>query len=147
MDADAIADADAARARWQRALIDVPPRPRRRPRGPGRPPPRPGAVGSRGGRPAPEGRQDEGPVPPPSGEYRELTRRVRAAGLLARQPRHYLGQLLAVGALLALGLLLVARFRAPWQLALAALYLAVVAVQLAFLVHDAGNRQAFAHRW
>ena len=80
-------------------------------------------------------------------DYRELTRRVRAAGLLARQPRHYLGQLLAVGALLALGLLLVARFRAPWHLALAALYLAVVAVQLAFLVHDAGHRQAFAHRW
>ena len=80
-------------------------------------------------------------------DYHELKRRVQAAGLLERQPRRFLGMLLATAGLLALGLVFVARYRTPWAQALEALYLGAVAVQFAFLVHDAGHRQAFARRW
>jgi fatty acid desaturase len=80
-------------------------------------------------------------------DYRDLTRLVRDAGLLERQPRDFLGRLLAAMGLLALGILLLTRARGPWALALVAAYLAVVTVQLAFLVHDAGHRQAFTRPW
>jgi fatty acid desaturase len=62
------------------------------------------------------------------------------------QPRHTLSQLLVAAALLALALALVWRFRQPALLVLSTLALSVVSVQLAFLVHDAGHRQMFAHR-
>ena len=80
-------------------------------------------------------------------DYRELTRRVRDAGLLERQPRAYLVRLLVAGGLLALGILLLARFRDPRLQVLVALFLSLVTVQLAFLVHDAGHRQAFTRPW
>src|SRR5690349_21574850 len=80
-------------------------------------------------------------------DYRDLKARVQAAGLLERYPRHYLGKLLAAGMLLAVGVLLLARFREPWIQALAAPFLGVVTVQIAFLVHDAGHRQVFARPW
>ncbi|HEX5505678.1 MAG TPA: acyl-CoA desaturase [Thermomicrobiales bacterium] len=80
-------------------------------------------------------------------DYRELTGRLRAAGLLERQPRYY-GVMMAVSAgLLAVSLALFALFREPWAVALNAVFLSAVTVQLAFLVHDAGHRQMFAHRW
>ncbi|HET8631041.1 MAG TPA: acyl-CoA desaturase [Thermomicrobiales bacterium] len=80
-------------------------------------------------------------------EYRELTGRLRAAGLLERQPRYYGLMMLVSAGLLAVSLALFALFRAPWAQALNAVFLSAVAVQLAFLVHDAGHRQIFAHRW
>ncbi len=80
-------------------------------------------------------------------DYRDLKRRVEAAGLLERRPRAYLARLLVAGLLLALGVLLLARFRDPRLQALIAFFLGLVTVQLAFLVHDAGHRQAFTHRW
>src|SRR3954454_11726615 len=80
-------------------------------------------------------------------DYRDLTQRLRAAGLLRRQPRAYLARLLVTGGLLAGGLLLLAAFRQPGVQLLAALALSLVTVQIAFLVHDAGHRQAFAHSW
>lgn len=80
-------------------------------------------------------------------DYREITQRVRAAGLLNRQPRAYAVRLLVACGLLAIGLLLLARFRQPGMQVLAALVLSLTTVQFAFLVHDAGHRQAFAHRW
>ncbi len=80
-------------------------------------------------------------------DYRDLTQRIRGAGLLERQPRAYLAKLLVAGGLLAIGILLLARFREPRVQALVAVYLSLVTVQLAFLVHDAGHRQAFTHRW
>lgn len=80
-------------------------------------------------------------------DYRDLNQRVREAGLLERQPRAYLGKLLVAVGLLALGLLLLVRARDPWAQALVAVYLAAVTVQLAFLVHDAGHRQAFSRPW
>jgi fatty acid desaturase len=80
-------------------------------------------------------------------DYRDLTQRLRAAGLLHRQPRAYLARLLATGGLLAGSLLLLVSFRQPGVQLLAALALSLVTVQVAFLVHDAGHRQAFAHSW
>jgi fatty acid desaturase len=80
-------------------------------------------------------------------DYRDLKQRIQAAGLLERQPRYYLGKLLVTAALLALGLGLLWRFHQPGLAILLTLFLSVVSVQLAFLVHDAGHRQMFAHRW
>lgn len=80
-------------------------------------------------------------------DYRDLKARILAAGLLARYPRHYLGKLLAAGTLLAVGVLLLVRFREPWMQALIALFFGVVTVQIAFLVHDAGHRQVFTRPW
>ena len=80
-------------------------------------------------------------------DYRELKQRLQAAGLLERQPRYYVVMLLATGGLLALSLLLLARFRDPWLQLFTILFLSIVTVQVAFLVHDAGHRQIFAQRW
>ena len=77
-------------------------------------------------------------------EYRELRRRLRAAGLLNPQPRIWLRHLGIALALLAICGFLLIRFRAPWAVVLIALALAVATVQLDFLVHDAGHHQAFA---
>ncbi len=84
------------------------------------------------------------PVPPdrPRGsEFAELSRQVRAAGLLRRRPGWYAAAigvnlvLLAAG-WTAFGLL----GRSWWQLGVAA-FLAVMFTQTAFLGHDAGHRQ------
>jgi fatty acid desaturase len=80
-------------------------------------------------------------------DYRDLKQRIQAAGLLERQPRYYLGKLLVTAALLALAFGLLWRFHQPGPAVLLTLFLSVVTVQLAFLVHDAGHRQMFAHRW
>lgn len=80
-------------------------------------------------------------------DYRDLKLRIQAAGLLTRRPRRVVRQFLCTGALLVLALLLVWHFRAPALLILSTLFLSVVSVQVAFLVHDAGHRQMFVHRW
>jgi fatty acid desaturase len=80
-------------------------------------------------------------------DYRDLKQRLQAAGLLARAPRRAIVALLTVAGLLALSIFLLARFRALWAQPLTAIFLAIVTVQIAFLVHDAGHRQLFARRW
>lgn len=80
-------------------------------------------------------------------DYRELKRRLQVAGLLERQPRYYGGTMLVTAGLLAISLLLFARFRDPRIQLLNALFLSLVTVRLAFLVHDTGHRQIFARRW
>lgn len=84
--------------------------------------------------------------PAMNNDYRDLRERLRAAGLLARRPRRYVGKVLATRGLLVLTVLLFAGFRDPRVQALAALILGVVTVQLAFLVRDAGHWQIFARR-
>ena len=80
-------------------------------------------------------------------DYRDLKDRVQAAGLLERQTRRAGGALIAAGVLFVLGLVLLVSFREPWGVILSAIFLSVAGVQLAYLVHDAGHRQLFAHRW
>src|ERR671912_2930161 len=79
-------------------------------------------------------------------EYTQLSRQLKQAGLLDRRRGWY-------GARIALNLVLLAAGGVPlfllgeswWQL-LTALYLAIVATQLAFVGHDAGHRQIFRSR-
>src|SRR5436190_20299304 len=80
-------------------------------------------------------------------DYRDLKQRLQVAGLLGRAPRRAIVALLTVAALLALSIFLLARFRELWAQPFTALFLGIVTVQLAFLVHDAGHRQLFARRW
>jgi fatty acid desaturase len=80
------------------------------------------------------------------GEYTQLSRQVKQAGLLERR-RGWYGARIGVNlALLAGGWAgLVVLGESWWQLVTAA-YLAVVFTQLAFVGHDAGHRQLFRSR-
>jgi len=74
-------------------------------------------------------------------EYAELSRAVRAAGLLRRRPAYYsirisVNLLLMAGGWAAFALL----GQSWWQLLVAA-FLAIMATQIAFIGHDAGHRQ------
>ncbi len=74
-------------------------------------------------------------------DYAELSRQVRAAGLLERRPGYYALRIgLVVGALAGLGVIFVRLGQSWWQLAVAAA-LAVVIAQAGFVGHDAGHRQ------
>ncbi|MGK5738073.1 fatty acid desaturase family protein [Micromonospora sp. URMC 103] len=74
-------------------------------------------------------------------DYADLSRQVRAAGLLVRRPGYYAVRIcLVVGSLAVLCLLFVWLGESWWQLGVAAA-LAVVFAQAAFLGHDAGHRQ------
>jgi fatty acid desaturase len=80
-------------------------------------------------------------------DYRELRRRVQTAGLLQPQPRAFGVNLLVTAALLIACIALLAAFHGPLGIVLGALFLSVISVQLAFVVHDAGHRQGFVRRW
>ncbi|MGN6744414.1 MAG: fatty acid desaturase family protein [Amnibacterium sp.] len=76
-------------------------------------------------------------------DYTELTRRVKAAGLLDRRPGYYLvrGLLLAASFGFATTLLLLLG-HSWWQLAVAVLFGALF-TQVGFLAHDGAHRQMF----
>src|SRR3712207_1861623 len=77
------------------------------------------------------------------GEYTQLSRQIKQAGLLERRRGWYLVRIGANLMLLAVGgVAVVVLGRSWWQL-LTAAYLAVVFTQLAFVGHDAGHRQLF----
>jgi fatty acid desaturase len=79
-------------------------------------------------------------------DYAQLSRQVRAAGLLVRRRAYYRARIgLTVGLWLAgwIGFALLGR--SWWQPAVAA-FLAVVFAQAGFLGHDAGHRQVFTTR-
>ena len=76
-------------------------------------------------------------------DYAELSRQVRAAGLLGRCPAYYRARIALTVGLLAVGWTVFALLGPSWwQLAIAA-FLAVMFVQVGFLGHDAGHRQVF----
>lgn len=80
----------------------------------------------------------------PQREFLELSRQVKAAGLLGRRPGWYIFR----GAVLATGfagatVLLLTLGSSPWQLAVAALF-GVLFTQSAFLGHDAAHQQVFS---
>src|SRR6476659_10122182 len=86
--------------------------------------------------------------PPDRGrEMRELRRRVQAAGLLQPHSRPFAINLGVVGALLVAGIAFLTFFHSIVGIVLGALFLGIVWVQLAFIVHDAGHRQGFLRRW
>jgi fatty acid desaturase len=78
------------------------------------------------------------------GEYAELTRRIRAAGLLTPQPRYYLAKCAVAFLCLAAVLWGFWTFRSVGAQILLALVFAVCSGQLAFLFHEIGHRQMFA---
>jgi fatty acid desaturase len=90
-----------------------------------------------------------GPVPSPTGrwgQYTQLSRQLRQAGLLERRRGWYVARIglnlaLAAGGWVAFGIL----GASWWQLGTAA-YLGVIFTQLAFVGHDAGHRQIFRSR-
>jgi fatty acid desaturase len=82
-------------------------------------------------------------APPPASDYAALKRRVRAAGLLEKQPWYYALCISANLAMLGLVLLLLAVLHNPWLVALDAVALGLVSGQLGFQLHDAGHKQMF----
>jgi fatty acid desaturase len=80
------------------------------------------------------------------GEYTQLSRQIKQAGLLERRRGWYAVKIaLNLGLLVAGWVVFVVLGSSWWQLATAA-YLAVVFTQLAFIGHDAGHRQLFRSR-
>ncbi|HET9411063.1 MAG TPA: acyl-CoA desaturase [Candidatus Dormibacteraeota bacterium] len=79
----------------------------------------------------------------PASDYAVLKRRIRAAGLLDKQPWYYALCISANVAMLGLCLLLLVVLHNPWLIALAAIGLGLVSGQLGFQLHDAGHKQMF----
>ncbi|WP_020015343.1 fatty acid desaturase family protein [Promicromonospora sukumoe] len=78
-------------------------------------------------------------------DYFDLVERANAAGLMERRVGWYIGRTIALTAALALAfVLLLTLGQTWWQLAVAVLF-GVVFTQGAFLAHDGGHQQIFAH--
>jgi hypothetical protein len=73
----------------------------------------------------------------------ELSRRVRAAGLLDRRPGFYRARIALNAVLLAVGWTVFALLGPSWWQLVIAAFLAVLFGQVGFLGHDAGHRQVF----
>jgi fatty acid desaturase len=79
-------------------------------------------------------------------DYAELSRAIRAAGLLARRPLWYTVKIGGNLALLAAGWTVFALVGRSWWQLLVAAFLAVMFTQTAFIGHDAGHRQVARSR-
>ena len=79
-------------------------------------------------------------------DYSELSRQVRAAGLLKRRPGRYAVRIGLNAALLAVGGAAFVLLGDSWWQLLVAAYLGFVFTQLGFLGHDAGHTQIFGSR-
>lgn len=79
----------------------------------------------------------------PENPYAELKRRVKARGLLEKQPRFYALNTLFVMSALATSLTVLVMVDAFWVQLLNAAFLAFVFTQISFLGHDAAHRQIF----
>jgi fatty acid desaturase len=80
------------------------------------------------------------------GEYTQLSRQIKQAGLLDRRRGWYAARIALNLALLAVGWVTFAVIGESWLQLVTAVYLAVVFTQIAFLGHDAGHRQIFRSR-
>ena len=80
------------------------------------------------------------------GEYTQLSRQIKRAGLLERRRGWYGAKIGLNLALLAAGWAAFVIIGSSWWQLLTAAYLAVVFTQLAFVGHDAGHRQLFRSR-
>jgi fatty acid desaturase len=79
-------------------------------------------------------------------DYAALSRLIRQHGLLNRRPRYYAAKITVMVVLYAAGWAAVVALGASWYQLLAAVYLAAVFGQLAFVGHEAGHRQIFRSR-
>lgn len=82
-------------------------------------------------------------VPHFSGDFAELKRRVKQAGLLEKQPHYYRKKMLLLLALFISSVVILLFVKSFWLQFLNALYLAFITTQLGLLGHDAGHRQIF----
>ncbi|NIL39805.1 acyl-CoA desaturase [Salinispora arenicola] len=85
--------------------------------------------------------------PPVRGsDYAELSRRIRAAGLLERRPGRYAVRIASTAAFFGAAWAVVVLVGDSWGQAAVAALMAVASTQVAFLGHDAGHRQMFRRR-
>jgi len=85
----------------------------------------------------------DGPPQRRGSDFSELSRQVRAAGLLKRRPGRYAIRIALNTALLGIGVAAFVLLGDSWWQLLVAAYLGFVFTQLGFLGHDAGHRQIF----
>jgi fatty acid desaturase len=86
------------------------------------------------------------PASPRGSDYAALSRQVRQAGLLDRQPRYYAWKITLTVAALVLGWVAFAVIGNSWWQLADAVFLAVAFAQIGFLGHDAGHFQVFRTR-
>jgi fatty acid desaturase len=79
-------------------------------------------------------------------DYAQLSKRVNAAGLMARRPGWYAAKIAFTGLLFIGGWVAFFAVGDSWWQALVGVFLAVTTTQVAFLGHDAGHRQMFRTR-
>ena len=80
---------------------------------------------------------------PPVNDYADLKRRIKAAGLLEKQPFYYAVNILFVLSLLGLNIAVLVLVESLWIQLFNAVLLAFVFTQISFLGHDATHRQIF----
>jgi len=76
-------------------------------------------------------------------DYAELSRRIKAAGLMDRRPGYYATRIAILGLLFVAGWAAVVVIGDSWYQLVVAAFLAVVFTQIGFLGHDAGHGQIF----
>jgi fatty acid desaturase len=86
------------------------------------------------------------PSRPLGSDYSELSRRVKAAGLLRRRPGYYTRKITVTFGLFALGWTAFVLLGSTWWQLVTAAFLGGVFTQLGFLGHDSGHRQVFKTR-
>jgi fatty acid desaturase len=87
--------------------------------------------------------------PPPrqqGSDYSELSRRVKAAGLLRRRPGYYTLKITVTVVLGVAGWIAFVFIGSTWWQLLTAVFLGVIFTQLGFLGHDSGHKQVFRTR-
>jgi len=79
----------------------------------------------------------------PRTDFAELSRRIKAAGLLERRPAYYAVRLTLVGLFLIGGWVTFALVGSSWWTVAVAVWLGVAYAQLALVAHDLAHRQVF----
>jgi fatty acid desaturase len=87
------------------------------------------------------------PVAHPTNDYAALKRQIKEAGLLEKQPLHYVGKMLFLFAMLALSVVVLLFVKPFWLQLLNAVFFAFVTTQIGLIGHDAGHRQVFRTTW
>ncbi len=86
------------------------------------------------------------PTPTLGSDYAELSRRIKAAGLLRHRPGFYLPAIVGTVLLLGAGWATLVVLGPSWWQLFTAVFLGVMFTQLGFLGHDVGHKQVFRSR-